>query len=829
MGDDFQEALPIIGAAVILAADIALTGGFSGLGYWAIAGVIAADVAVGASIGYATQAFITGSQKTPTFNPTGIGGSGSAGPRGMSPGGKSFASTGDGGFRITNTSPQSPVPIIIGTYMVPGTLLANFPLGENNKRSFYVVGIAKSDISKVNVLVDNTNISTLPNYLDVDGGDDPDDNKPWLEFFGSGGSSGDIVLANSGKKFYDLKAAAGETVNAPFVKFFTVVSGRDEARIFLSATIPGIYIDFIESEDADYTALNGKTLIIAYMLSTDITAVTTETVTFTGAAIDAASTVIEINAQTTAITATVSAVDEITIQSNNGNNRRLQITGTAQVQLTLSTQNFGSVISYVVSRQEKDSTTVTTLFSDTNFSLSKLENGLPVPITMLVKVTQFGGDWFEDISLPNDGFWSFILDVTQATNGGTVNIAAVEVMSDFVKSENGDFSGIANQTLEMDVNKIPRDMTFGGGTNTLAQAISDINTQLGTKVIASNEDDELLIESIASPVGTDTVTEIKEIKITGGTSAAAINLKPLYSEAQNYNYSGIGYAIINLVRNVQISQNPQFTFEVSGASTNPAQNLLDIFEGKGVFGKGINIPKEINRNSFLNSIDFDTTESFFCNMGILDSSYGEVVQALVDAGSLILFESGGIYKLIPETNSQSAAELHVTDDFKKDGIIRDSWSLSTIDNTLKFNVLRVTYPDSDEDYISRDIVIDVTGEVDTENNEVPRIYENNQLINISDSQLDFLRASTRNFPAVTSRAQALRLGNQIFKKQNLGNLSISFAVSIRHTFLEKGDIVDLFIDELGFVGKSFRILSIQETNDFGYRLICSEHFSEMYQ
>lgn len=951
------------------------------------------------TIGKIVDSFLAEGPQIPEFSPQGIGGS--AGPRGIPSGGKSFASTGDGSFRRTNTSPQAPVPIVIGQYMVPGTLLDSFPLGENNNRLFSVVGIAKSTITKVRTLVDNIDITTLPNFIDVDAGGIPDDDKPWLQFVGSGGASGDIVLTNSGKKNLTIRAGAGQVAVTPDINFFNVVSGNKEARIFISVDIPGVYVDFLETADADYTSLSTLTLIVTHVatgavvdteetvtftdamktVSPDYTGLngltmifdvdgdTNRTVTFTASEIDAATVAAKIDSdiggfvsaavdgtdvivynnthtsagtivvdgastaqaklgfaafndatsaennisnQTTGITTSVINVDEIRFESDNEDNKRLQFSGTGFDQLNLSAQNYGTTLSYTLSRQEKGSSTPTVIASETNRSLDKVESaqaqkttlltglerletsgaafaltGLDLDVTVAgtVRTTTFtagatdatttaaeindqigtwvtatvietdeirittttgglsvngaanaqlnfavvDGNFFFDTSVDNAGFWFFVLDVTKATNGATVNIAIVEVMADFIKTESGVFSGIAGQTLIIEINDgTQQTVTFGVGTNTAAEAIIDINDQLGTSVLATADGDEILIEALSVPAGTEIVAEIKQVKLIGGSASSDMNFKPLYSETKNYNFDA-GYAIINLVKDSRISGNPQFTFEVSGASNNPAQNLLDIFQGGSeYFGNGLNIINEINRDSFDNSIGFGTAESLQTNMALLDSSYGETIQALLDAGSLMMFESGGRYNLIAETDSEVAAELYVTDDFKLDGIIKGSWSWSTIDDTRRFNVLRVTYPDAEEDYISRDIVIDVTGEVDTENNVEPRMFENGELIDIKNSKLDFLRASTRNFPAITSRAQALRLGRQIFKKQDQGLLAFSCGVSIRHTFLQRGDIISLFIDELGFTGKTFRILSITESNNRGYQLNMSEHFKAMY-
>lgn len=1000
MGDDFQEnVLPIIVGAAAVAIDVALVGATGGA---FTAAVIGGFFATGA-IAFAVTGFITNQPISPDFTPSGIGGiAGGSGSNPLSPGGKSFAATGDAGFRDTSANPQSPVPICIGNFVLPGTLLDVFPLGESNKRYFSVIGIAKSPIVKNTIFVDDIDIMTLPNYLDVEGGEDIDDNRTWFQFFGSGGVSDDIVLTNSGKKNFNTNVRPGEIGVTPEVYFFDVVTGNNEARIFLSVNVPNVYVDFLQTADADYTGITGKVLSINYIVtgtvvdninSTTFTDAmitsspnyvglngltmtfdvdgTPRTATFDAGDIDASNVAAQINTdiggfvtavasgtdvivyndthgasgtivdgggtasaqlnfiafndaiscennisdQTGAgVTSSVVNVDEIRFESANEDNKRIEFFGTAFDQLGIEAQNYGTTISYTLSKQEKDSITITQFASDENRFVSEVQNGLPQSTNVLLdiqrletssasyagpldgKVLNIGvagttrtvtfvsptnaattvieinsqiGTWvtatvintteirietttgglsasgdaqtdlgfddadgvfYFDTEIANAGFWTFVLDVSKATNGASINIAIAEVMEDFIQTVDGIFTSIAGQTLILETNDgTQQTITFDGATNTAAEAIIDINNQLGTSVLATASGSEILIEALALPEGTKAIAEVKKVKLIGGTASASMNFKPLYSETKSYNYS-VGYAIINLIKNDRISGNPRFTFDITGASNNPAQNLLEIYEGGGeYFGKGINIPNEIDRDSFLTAIDFCNAEGFECDMAALDPSYGEIEKALLDAGSLLRIETGGIYKLIPETDTQVAAELHATDDYKKDRIIRGSWALETIDETQKFNVLRITYPDAEEDFIQRDIVIDVTGEVDTENGVLPQMYENDALININDSEFDFLRSSTYNFPAVTSRSQALRLGIQKFKKQNLGNLGFSFAVSIKDTYLEKEDIVSVFIDELGFTGKQFRIRRIKENQDFGFGLICSEHFSEMYQ
>lgn len=951
------------------------------------------------SLGGIVDSFITGGLQIPEFSPSGMGGS--AGPVSIIPGSKSFELVADSGFRRTSTSPQSPRAIIIGTYTVSGAILDTFLLGTNNRRQLVVIGIAKPPVTNNQVLIDDIDITTLPNFIDVTAGGTPDDNKPWMHYFGSGGSSGDILLTNSGKKAFDIGVEPGEVNVTPNIEFFNVVSGNSEARLFVSVNVPGVYVDSLQTVDADYTGISTKTLSITYVAAgavVDTTQVVTftdamktvspdytglngltmiftvdgsnRTATFDAGDVDAATVAAQINtdigAWVTAVasgtdvivyndthgsggtlvdsgTGTASAklgftvfndatscennidgqtgaglnssvidVDEINFESANDDNKRLKFSGTGFSQLNILSQNYGTTVSYTLSKQEKDSSAQTIIASETDRDLEDVASAQARPITLLtglqrletenaafaltgldldvtvagtvrtvtftaaaidtasavieindqigtwvtasvintdeirIETTTGGlsvggaanaqlnfavvdGNFYFDTSIDNLGSWSFILDVSKATNGAIVSLVIVEVMSDFIITDSGTFSGVAGQTLILEINGTQQTVTFGVGTNTAALAIIDINAQLGTSVLATASGDEILIEALASPEGTKSVAEIKKIKLIGGTASSDMNFIPLYAETKNYDFDD-AFAIINLVSDRRISGNPRYTFKATGASTNPAQNILDIHEGAGnYFSPGINIPQEIDRNSFLNSIDFDTVEGFQCNMAILDPSSAEVIQALKDAGSLMLIENAGRYKLIPETDSQPAAELHVTDDFELDAIIRDSWSGVTIDETRKFNVLRITYPDEEEEYIQRDIIIDITGEVDTENNVKPQILEKGELINITDSEFDSIRATTRNLAAVTSRDQALRIGNQIFRKQLFGNIIFTFSVSIRHYFLEIGDVVSIFIDELAFIGKQFRILDIKENPDLGFRLTCSEHFPQMYQ
>jgi hypothetical protein len=282
-----------------------------------------------------------------------------------------FMATSDRGFSQTSTNPQSTIPRIIGTYLVYGTLVDYFLLGENDKRMFAVIGIAQSPITKVKVFIDNKDISTLPQYIDVDGGVEPDNDKPWLKFIGNGGTSGEIVLANSGKKTFNASAGSGEVATSSQVYFFNVIAGKNEERIFLSVNVPDIVIDTIETTDASYTSLSTKTLIIEYVISgitttthtvtftdillssgADYTALNGKTlivrinavdrtVTFTAAAIDAATTAAEIDSQLSAWADSAAIGAEIKIWNKTATSAATIVTngGTAEIQLNFGAAN----------------------------------------------------------------------------------------------------------------------------------------------------------------------------------------------------------------------------------------------------------------------------------------------------------------------------------------------------------------------------------------------------------------------------------------------------------------------------------------------------------
>lgn len=849
-------------------------------------------------------------------NPLGIGGDIPSNTSGNLRNNTNLVITSDRGFVSTTTNPQSVIPIIIGTYSVTGFVRDYFLLGRDDERMFAVIAIAQAPISKNVVFIDNQDISTLPQFIDVDAGGTPDDNKPWLKFIGNGGESGDFILANSGKKNFNIGAISGEVATTPQVYFFNVVSGKNEVRIFLSVNVPDIVTDTLETADADYTGLTGKTLIIEYIISgittttdtvtftdillssgADYTALNGKTLivrvdgsdrtaTFTGAAVDAATTADEINTQlatwvdsiafgneikihnetgtagatltinggtaaaqlnfgdsndeegcrnnidnqVSGVTPTIINVDELRLESENADNKRLTLTGTGRDQLNFgSDKNFGATISYSLDMQEKGSSSTTPITSDTDVEMEKIINGLPQRATLIVEKS---GNFYIDAAVPNFGWWKFNLSVTKATNNAKVNMAIIEVMSDFILTDSGDFSGIAGQTLILEINGTQQTVTFGVGTNTAPLAIIDINDQLGTLVTASASGNEILIRAIANPVGTETIPERKELKLIGGTASDAMNFKPLYSETKSYNLPDTGYAIANVRKTGSISGAPKFSFNVTGDSPNPAAYLKKISVNPlNKFHPGLGFFNDINEEDFDDSIDFDTDEELEANIALLDIGYGQTEKILMQAGSLILSKPGGRYSLIPETDSDPVAELFQTDDDRIDNIRKGSLRWGVIEQTSKFNVLRATFPDATKKFVTRDLVIDAVGEVDVENGKEPRIFENGELINISDSGKDFYRAKTISFPAVTGRAQVLRLAKQAFRKSNLVNIALTFDVSIIHYYLKNGDIVKIHSDNLGYIGKLFRIMKIDENlNDenFGFALTCHEHFPEIY-
>ncbi|GAG33074.1 unnamed protein product, partial [marine sediment metagenome] len=159
-----------------------------------------------------------------------------------------------------------------------------------------------------------------------------------------------------------------------------------------------------------------------------------------GASNDAKGSVDNINAQSPEITASVILIDEINILSDNDDNARLFLrdtaTGFAQLSFT-SNKNFGTIISYNVYKQEEGSTTKTLISTATDVEYENIENGLPSSRAVFAPSVGKAGPGFFEADIDNAGFWSIVLEITQATNGAEISIDTIEVMSDFIQTDSG--------------------------------------------------------------------------------------------------------------------------------------------------------------------------------------------------------------------------------------------------------------------------------------------------------------------------------------------------------------------------------------------------------
>lgn len=825
----------------------------------------------------------------------------------------------DRGFARTTSNPQSVIPIIIGTYLVYGGLADFFLLGENDKRMFAVVAIAQANITQVKTFIDNKDISTLPGFVDVDAGEEIDNNKPWIKFIGNGGESGDIVLTNSGKKNFGVSAKTGETAVTPKVNILKTVSGKNEVRVFVSIDVPATVKDQLDTVDAVYAGLVGEVLRIraAHGASSDASGFFTD-ITFTAGATDAAGTVTDINNLAGAwFTATVINEDEVRIVSDHATQKWMLIppkeptTGRANDLLKFEISNFGTTFDYRLSYQKQGENADVLISEDAQCCVGGEGRGFAVGTTPTRNTILFDNEsrgavtangttttvidanqkWLQDeivigdeinfvsgsnkgedsvltdidiennkltfapaiagvteendayevitnnfyfgASLPIAGDYNFILDIPRATNGATFKIAIVEVMTDFVETDSADYSDLTGETLKAVINGTERTVTFTGSAVDASTTATEIQNQWGEYVSANeNSDGNIEIEALPEPVGSNVIAEVKQIEISGGTAADQLNFSSIFETIKNYDFPGTGYALINISKNNSISGNPRFSFKAIGESSNPASYIKKLFVSPlDKFHPGMGLFDDINEKSFDDSADFDNIEGLESNTAFLDIPYGQTIKILLQAGSLLLVKNAGRYSLIPETDSQVAAEIFETDDPKIDGIRKGSIRWSVLEETGRFNVLRVEYPDEDENNVIREIIIDVTGEVDVESGDDPRIFEDNVLINISDSNKDFRRDKAITLSAVTSRSQALRLGIQAFRKSNSINLALVFDVSIIHYFLQNGDVIKIHSDDLGFTGKLFRIMEIKENPDddnLGFSLTVHEHFPEIY-
>jgi hypothetical protein len=267
----------------------------------------------------------------------------------------------------------------------------------------------------------------------------------------------------------------------------------------------------------------------------------------------------------------------------------------------------------------------------------------------------------------------------------------------------------------------------------------------------------------------------------------------------NYRFHNTAYCLINLVRTSQVGSWPRFNFLVQGFTDSPAYALKFLLEDPSI---GMNIANELDSDSFDQAAGFCSANGFKINIAYLNINYGDCIQLILNCGRLMLIRTGGVYRLIPEEHTPSAATFDT-----ETNIFPNTLQWGFVDKDVKFNRLRIKYADEEENYTIQDLIIEDIEMIERDG---------------------FVREETLDLSGTTSMVAAGKLGNTFFKKSKYINVYVHFEVGLQDALMEIGDIIELTASELGYNNKYFRILKIEETDTFGYRIYAVEHYSEIY-
>ncbi len=266
-----------------------------------------------------------------------------------------------------------------------------------------------------------------------------------------------------------------------------------------------------------------------------------------------------------------------------------------------------------------------------------------------------------------------------------------------------------------------------------------------------------------------------------------------------YKYNKTAYVLVNLVKTASISSGVRFNFLVTGLTSNPAIALRTILEDTSF---GLGIESEIDVDSFDVAAGWCDSKGYKLNVAFLDINYGEAIQLICTSGRLLLIRTGGVYKCVPEEDSQLVALFD-----EESNILPGSLSWGNIGEEMKFNRLRIKYVDEEDNYTLQDIILEDIARIETDG---------------------YVREVVYDLSAVTSMLVAAELGNIFFKKARFVNIWIKFSIGFKDATVEIGDIIEVSSKSLGFSNKAFRILKIDENEQFGYDLYAVEHYAEIY-
>ncbi|MCP3943217.1 MAG: hypothetical protein GY710_17255 [Desulfobacteraceae bacterium] len=254
----------------------------------------------------------------------------------------------------------------------------------------------------------------------------------------------------------------------------------------------------------------------------------------------------------------------------------------------------------------------------------------------------------------------------------------------------------------------------------------------------------------------------------------------------DFKYPYTSFILVNLVRSRAVSS-ASFKAFVDWPRSNPADAIKFLL---GDADLGLGMEKEFNDASFTETASWCAARGRSIGMAVSGASYDLAIGQILTAAGLMLIRTAGYFKLIADDADDPVDQIDSNID-----ILPGSFSFGLIDAQEDNNRLIVKYID-DKDY-------DTTQSI---------LVEDSQKV-IADG---FVREQTIDLTCINSQSSAQQMAEQIEKKQKLEILWIKFAVGIKKSRFEPGNIVTFIHEPFNWsaeTDKRFRIISMDEIED----------------
>ncbi len=272
-----------------------------------------------------------------------------------------------------------------------------------------------------------------------------------------------------------------------------------------------------------------------------------------------------------------------------------------------------------------------------------------------------------------------------------------------------------------------------------------------------------------------------------------------------FTFPGTTFLLVNLVRTPEITSQ-DFKILANFGRDNPAAAIRFLLEDRD---RGLGMGSEIDMVSFDDAAVWCNLNGRSCHVCFSNIHFDQAVGMLLQAAGLILIKTGGVFKLVPDKASLPVTTIDTSTD-----VLPGSFSFGAKDYQKRWNRLRCKYIDSQENYTEQDLLIEDTAQLDHDR---------------------ALREATVDLTPINSMGLAQQRLTELFNQSVLNNIWVKFAVGIRMSRLEPGDVFTLVNDDIGWTAaadKRFRVISMDEIVDengkFGYQISAELHDPAAY-